>query len=158
MRRLLVTTFLVAAVLTGGGQMTASAAEQGVGPSPGTTGQERACQATSENKGKSQAKGLECAPAATLTYVGTDTAPGCVFTVTGTGLLPGSEVTEVQGTAPDLGYLVFGTASETGDFSFSFLDFLGGRPCQEFLQYNIRVTGTTASGQPITSPFTVAGA
>ncbi|MDQ3679548.1 MAG: hypothetical protein M3378_03200 [Actinomycetota bacterium] len=105
MRRLLATTCLLAAVLTGTGQVAASAAENGVGSSPGTTGQDRACQATSENKGKSYAKGLKCAPQATLTYIGTTTAEDCAIVVSGTGLQPGSYVTVFGDSAGFCGWL-----------------------------------------------------
>ncbi|CAA9258143.1 MAG: hypothetical protein AVDCRST_MAG10-2600 [uncultured Acidimicrobiales bacterium] len=75
----------------------ALASGKGVGPSAGTTGKARACQVHALNKGKSVAKGLQCAPTPppptgtpTLSVL-LDPAT-CFTTVTGAGLAPGTEL------------------------------------------------------------------
>ncbi len=114
----------------------AQAQGNGVGRNDGTTGKARACQAHAENKGKSVAKGLECAPAATLVVI-------CRFVgyeIVGSGLLPGSTVTLN-------GVVLAQQVDASGNYQF-FVPIFG----------TVTVQGTTASGDPISYTATCGGA
>jgi len=120
----------------------AHAEGKGVGPSEGTTGKARACQAHAQNMGKSVAKGLECASlTATFEFLG----GGCRVTAVGSGLMPGTDVTylaEVPSGANNGG--VFGTVAESGEVSGTTI-LSQGEEGGTFI-----VSGTTAAGDSIT--------
>lgn len=113
----------------------ARAQGNGVGPSEGTTGEARACQAHAENKGESVAQGLECAPSATLVIT---CQPGVTPQVIGSGLLPGSVVEIV---IPSGERILIGIVDASGNFLTTISYFVPGDV----------VEATTASGGLITA-------
>jgi hypothetical protein len=93
----------------------AASASNGVGNTPGTTGQSRACLAHASNNGASTANGMQCG-SLTLTFAGYWDAGVCGFAVSGTGLQGGAPVYEnVNGTQTLIGY-----AATDGTFNGSF--------------------------------------
>ena len=108
----------------------------GVGPSEGTTGEARACQAHAENAGESVAHGLECAPSATLVIT---CEPGVTTQVIGSGLLPGSVVEIVIPSSGDR--IAIGIVDESGNFFTTIAYFVVGDT----------VEATTAPGGLITA-------
>ncbi len=112
-------------------------ASNGVGPSPGTTGQDRVCQAFGANNGQSKGRGVECA-SFTITFSGTSVST-CFYSVTGTGFQPGTPI-NAFGTIrlfPD-------APTVSGDGTFDFQAQVA--PGQSF-----HFTGTTAQGNLISS-------
>lgn len=120
----------------------AAYADKGVGPSPGTTGQDRACQVHSGNNGMSNGHGLQC----TFLTLSNESVSGsgCSFTVTGGGLDPGSQLT-VHISPPPETFTIGPPVPSSGGVSFN-VSFgpVEGHP-------SVYVTGTTAAGSPITS-------
>ena len=104
-------------------------ADSGVASDPPATGHARACAAHAENQGKSYANGVHCA---TLVATFVSWGGGCSLSVIGTGLQPGSFV--------DAGFIL-GSVSETGTFFGTTSD----------ISCDATVSGTTASGTPITA-------
>lgn len=165
MRRLLASACLAVTVFAGTSFVAAQAANNGVGRSEsGSTGQARACEVHAQNKGKSHARGLDCATTTTsststtststttttvtemATLAGTFTRTadgGCQLDASGTGLQPGSEVFL---NSPNFGTFPIGNVSQTGDFTFTGTD---PTPCEEFAGSSLQ--GTTAQGAPIVS-------
>ena len=167
MKRLLATACLALAVVTGTSFVPAQAADNGVGRSDsGSTGQERACEVHAENKGKGVAKGLDCAPPATLVHTGPEpfaVVPGwCLVTFTGSGLAPGTFVTEtaVSGdgetrwviTLPNFiaGGPSDGSVDASGNFYSENIYHPTSGPEDAF---TVIVSATTASGETITTTF-----
>lgn len=168
MKRLLATASVVVAVFTGTSLIGAEAANNGVGPSDsGSTGKARACEVHAQNKGKSHARGLECASTSTttpstttpsttsttvvagpsLTGILTQTESGCFLDAVGSGLQPGS-ATYIE-SRPIGEVRVRGTVSETGDFSFSgLLPGVFSTQCADYAEEG-SIKGTAASGAEI---------
>ena len=149
MKRLLASACLALAVITGTSLVPAQAAENGVGASQSdSTGQERACEAHAENKGKSVAKGLECAPPATLVVtleVWEDMPDMCMAHITGTRLAPGTDVWLYVFDPPQV-WNWLGWVDESGNFTGADI-FFRNQP------YEITASATTASGETITTKF-----
>ncbi len=115
----------------------AQAQGNGVGRNDGTTGKARACQAHAENKGKSVAKGLECAPAATLVVRCADAAT-VTHQVIGSGPMPFSEVRVTS-------------SSEGIDYRIGIVDGSGNLSEAERFLFGDTVNAITASGGAITA-------
>jgi hypothetical protein len=87
-----VTRTMIGGVVLAAGLATAgvgaASADNGVGPSPGTTGNDRACHVHAESHGQSKGNGLHCAWLKQT--VGPAQNGVCPLAGTGRGLLPGS--------------------------------------------------------------------
>jgi hypothetical protein len=135
MKRLITAAMFSVVLLTS--SMTSAYADSGVGSSPGSTAQSRACQAQAANRGQSNAKGVTCA---SLTVISNP----CFFIVTGSGLQPGSTVflVDQNGVARPLGTVAADGSFTPPEFS------------EDVGVFTYTVTATTASGSPISTSFT----
>jgi hypothetical protein len=117
-----------------------------VGPTPGTSGQQRACVAHGLNNGQSKANGVQCTPASiTISWEPGECTAGPYIDVNGAGLQPNSGLsaheTVGSGTPSD----VVGDASSSGTYSGPF--FVGAIDPGSA----VWVTGTAAGGSSVTS-------
>ncbi len=112
---------------------------------PAATGNERACERHAENKGRSLAHGLDCesaAPTLTVSFESHTSSHECWVRIIGSGLLAGSEI--IFESDEGGGYtLVAATVSGDGTVNIRYFT--------EFQFVNVVVSGTTASGEPIST-------
>ena len=106
------TTIALGLGTLGVGASPALAADSGVGPSEGTTGQAQACRAHALNEGKSLGEGLDCTPAPAQASFTVKVVPYpdlpqvCSFIFVGTGLASGGTITYVHyGTTYELDFV-----------------------------------------------------